>query len=94
MAVEDGGLDLDKVEKRRFGVVVRSAFDGVVTLTLTLTPTPNPNPNEVGSAFGGMETFEKQVLQLDKGKKISPFAIPQLLGRTVCSIRTTCSKCT
>merc|ERR1740130_792945 len=57
MAVEDGGLDLDKVEKRRFGVVV-------------------------GSAFGGMETFEKQVLQLDKGKKISPFAIPQLLGNT------------
>tara|TARA_B100000795_G_C22630643_1_gene372492 strand:+ start:523 stop:732 length:210 start_codon:yes stop_codon:yes gene_type:complete len=55
MAVEDAGLDLDKVEKRRFGVVV-------------------------GSAFGGMETFEKQVLQLDKGKKISPFAIPQLLG--------------
>ena len=57
MAVEDGGLDLDKVEKQRFGVVV-------------------------GSAFGGMETFEKQVLQLDKGKKISPFAIPQLLGNT------------
>jgi 3-oxoacyl-[acyl-carrier-protein] synthase II len=57
MAVEDAGLDLDKVEKRRFGVVV-------------------------GSAFGGMDTFEKQVLQLDKGKKISPFAIPQLLGNT------------
>lgn len=36
----------------------------------------------VGSAFGGMDTFEKQVLQLDKGKKISPFAIPQLLGNT------------
>ena len=48
MAVEDGGLDLDTVEKSRFGVVV-------------------------GSAFGGMDTFEKQVLQLDKGKKISPF---------------------
>eukprot|EP00908_Phaeocystis_cordata_P026465 Transcript_8947.p1 GENE.Transcript_8947~~Transcript_8947.p1 ORF type:complete len:448 (-),score=222.03 Transcript_8947:1056-2399(-) len=57
MAVEDGGLDLDTVEKSRFGVVV-------------------------GSAFGGMDTFEKQVLQLDKGKKISPFAIPQLLGNT------------
>ena len=59
MAVEDAGLDLDKVVKQRFGVVV-------------------------GSAFGGMETFEKQVLQLDKGKKISPFAIPQLLGDTPC----------
>ena len=57
MAVDDAGLDLEKVEKHRFGVVV-------------------------GSAFGGMDTFEKQVLQLDKGKKISPFAIPQLLGNT------------
>ena len=57
MACDDAGLDLEKVEKHRFGVVV-------------------------GSAFGGMDTFEKQVLQLDKGKKISPFAIPQLLGNT------------
>ena len=48
MACDDAGLDLEKVEKHRFGVVV-------------------------GSAFGGMDTFEKQVLQLDKGKKISPF---------------------
>lgn len=36
----------------------------------------------VGSAFGGMDTFEKQVLNLDRGKKISPFTIPQLLGNT------------
>ena len=35
MAVEDGGLDLEKVDKRRFGVIV-------------------------GTAFGGMDTFEKQ----------------------------------
>ena len=48
-AVQDGGLDLTKVDKTRFGVVV-------------------------GSAFGGMDTFEKQVLSLDAGKKISPFA--------------------
>jgi len=36
----------------------------------------------VGSAFGGMDTFEKQVLALDAGKKVSPFTIPQLLGNT------------
>jgi len=36
----------------------------------------------VGSAFGGMDTFEKQTLNLDKGKKVSPFTIPQLLGNT------------
>ena len=36
----------------------------------------------VGSAFGGMDTFEKQTLNLDNGKKVSPFTIPQLLGNT------------
>jgi 3-oxoacyl-[acyl-carrier-protein] synthase II len=40
----------------------------------------------VGSAFGGMETFEKQTLNLNKGKKISPFTIPALLGNTASGI--------
>jgi len=40
----------------------------------------------VGSAFGGMDTFEKQTLNLDKGKKISPFAIPALLANTASGI--------
>ena len=48
MAVDDAGLDLDKVEKRRFGVVV-------------------------GSAFGGMDTFEKQVLQLARARRPYPY---------------------
>lgn len=61
MAIEDAGIDLEKVDKPRFGVIV-------------------------GSAFGGMETFEKQTLNLDKGKKISPFCIPALLGNTASGI--------
>ncbi len=40
----------------------------------------------VGSAFGGMETFEKQVLNLDKGKKVSPFTVPALLANTASGI--------
>merc|ERR1719454_1488805 len=40
----------------------------------------------VGSAFGGMETFETQTLNLNKGKKISPFCIPALLGNTASGI--------
>merc|ERR1719353_1457361 len=40
----------------------------------------------IGSAFGGMDTFEKQVLNLNKGKKISPFTIPALLGNTASGI--------
>jgi len=40
----------------------------------------------VGSAFGGMDTFEKQTLNLDRGKKISPFTIPALLGNTASGI--------
>ena len=40
----------------------------------------------IGSAFGGMDTFEKQTLNLDKGKKISPFCIPALLGNTASGI--------
>jgi len=61
MAVEDANLDLEAVEKSRFGVIV-------------------------GSAFGGMQTFENQVLNLDRGKKISPFTIPALLGNTASGI--------
>jgi 3-oxoacyl-[acyl-carrier-protein] synthase II len=40
----------------------------------------------IGSAFGGMETFEKQTLNLEAGKKISPFCIPALLGNTASGI--------
>jgi len=40
----------------------------------------------VGSAFGGMDTFERQTLALDKGKKVSPFTIPALLGNTASGI--------
>jgi len=40
----------------------------------------------VGSAFGGMETFEEQTLNLAKGKKLSPFTIPALLGNTASGI--------
>ena len=36
----------------------------------------------IGSAFGGMDTFEKQALALDKGKKVSPFMVPAILGNT------------
>lgn len=61
MAVEDGGIDLEAVDKSRFGVIV-------------------------GTAFGGMDTFEKQTLNLDAGKKVSPFTIPALLGNTASGI--------
>jgi len=40
----------------------------------------------IGSAFGGMDTFEKQTLNLDAGKKVSPFTIPALLGNTASGI--------
>ena len=40
----------------------------------------------VGSAFGGMQTFETQTLNNDKGKKVSPFTIPALLGNTASGI--------
>lgn len=42
----------------------------------------------VGSAFGGMETFEKQTLTLNaKGPgKVSPFTIPALLGNTAAGV--------
>jgi len=42
----------------------------------------------VGSAFGGMQTYEDQTLKLDKGgpKKVSPFTIPALLGNTASGI--------
>jgi len=40
----------------------------------------------IGSAFGGMQTFETQTLNLDKGKKVSPFTIPALLGNTASGI--------
>ncbi|EKX54826.1 hypothetical protein GUITHDRAFT_62997 [Guillardia theta CCMP2712] len=42
----------------------------------------------VGSAFGGMATFEEQTLKLSAGgpKKVSPFTIPALLGNTASGI--------
>ncbi len=60
MAIDDSGVDLGKVDKARFGVMV-------------------------GSAFGGMQTYEEQTLKLAAGgpKKVSPFTIPALLGNTV-----------
>lgn len=35
----------------------------------------------LGTAFGGVDTFEKQVLALDKGKKVSHAAHPPLCER-------------
>lgn len=43
----------------------------------------------VGTAFGGMETFEKETLKLDKKPerpKVSPFTIPALLGNTASGV--------
>ena len=40
----------------------------------------------IGSAFGGMDTFETQTLNLNAGKKVSPFTIPALLGNTASGI--------
>ncbi|KAL3784582.1 hypothetical protein ACHAW5_001472 [Stephanodiscus triporus] len=43
----------------------------------------------VGSAFGGMETFEKEVLKLHSKPdrpKVSPFTIPALLGNTASGV--------
>lgn len=42
----------------------------------------------VGSAFGGMETYETQTLKLAKSgpKKVSPFTIPALLGNTAAGV--------
>eukprot|EP00529_Nitzschia_sp_RCC80_P022711 CAMPEP_0113511964 /NCGR_PEP_ID=MMETSP0014_2-20120614/39066_1 /TAXON_ID=2857 /ORGANISM="Nitzschia sp." /LENGTH=496 /DNA_ID=CAMNT_0000408249 /DNA_START=130 /DNA_END=1620 /DNA_ORIENTATION=- /assembly_acc=CAM_ASM_000159 len=43
----------------------------------------------VGTAFGGMETFEQQTLKLAKNPekpKVSPFTIPALLGNTASGV--------
>ncbi|CAM9172502.1 unnamed protein product [Ectocarpus sp. 6 AP-2014] len=40
----------------------------------------------VGSAFGGMDTFEKQTLNLENKGKVSPFTIPALLGNTAAGV--------
>jgi len=42
----------------------------------------------VGSAFGGMATYEEQTLKLAKSgpKKVSPFTIPALLGNTASGV--------
>lgn len=40
----------------------------------------------VGSAFGGMATYEEQTLKLDAGKKVSPFTISALLGNMASGI--------
>jgi len=62
-AIEDACIDLSKVDKSRFGVLV-------------------------GSAFGGMQTYEEQTLKCDKAgpKRVSPFTIPALLGNTASGV--------
>ncbi|CAB9522573.1 3-oxoacyl-[acyl-carrier-protein] synthase 2 (Fragment) [Seminavis robusta] len=57
------------------------------------TPDKLENPERigvmVGSAFGGMETFEKETLKLAKKPerpKVSPFTIPALLGNTASGV--------
>ena len=57
--------------------------------------TPDELPNKdrigvfVGTAFGGVETFEKETLKLHKKPerpKVSPFTIPALLGNTASGV--------
>lgn len=57
------------------------------------TPETLPNPSRVGvmigSAFGGVETFETEVLKLaakPDRPKVSPFTIPALLGNTASGV--------
>jgi len=57
------------------------------------TPETLANPERcgvfVGSAFGGMETFEREVLKLHSKPdrpKVSPFTIPALLGNTASGV--------
>mmetsp|Transcript_25142 Transcript_25142/g.45423 ORF Transcript_25142/g.45423 Transcript_25142/m.45423 type:complete len:466 (-) Transcript_25142:60-1457(-) len=57
------------------------------------TPETLENPERlgvmVGSAFGGMETFEKETLKLaqkPERPKVSPFTIPALLGNTASGV--------
>uniref|UniRef100_A0A7S3P9I8 3-oxoacyl-[acyl-carrier-protein] synthase n=1 Tax=Amphora coffeiformis TaxID=265554 RepID=A0A7S3P9I8_9STRA len=57
------------------------------------TPETLKNPERVGvmvgSAFGGMETFEQQTLKLASNPtrpKVSPFTIPALLGNTASGV--------
>mmetsp|Transcript_23371 Transcript_23371/g.32744 ORF Transcript_23371/g.32744 Transcript_23371/m.32744 type:complete len:463 (+) Transcript_23371:96-1484(+) len=57
------------------------------------TPETLENPERigvmVGSAFGGMETFERETLKLAKKPdrpKVSPFTIPALLGNTASGV--------
>jgi len=56
-------------------------------------PKTLPNPERigvmVGSAFGGMETFERETLKLAKKPerpKVSPFTIPAILGNTASGV--------
>jgi 3-oxoacyl-[acyl-carrier-protein] synthase II len=57
------------------------------------TPETLQNPERVGvmvgSAFGGMETFERETLKLaskPERPKVSPFTIPALLGNTASGV--------
>eukprot|EP00536_Pseudo-nitzschia_multiseries_P002005 jgi/Psemu1/317770/estExt_fgenesh1_pm.C_260038 len=57
------------------------------------TPETLENPERigvmVGTAFGGMQTFEEQTLKLAKNPekpKVSPFTIPALLGNTASGV--------
>jgi 3-oxoacyl-[acyl-carrier-protein] synthase II len=42
----------------------------------------------MGTAFGGLGTLETQIREMDKGgpAKVSPFAVPMLLGNTISGI--------
>jgi len=57
MAMEDSNIDLDNVDKERFGVIY-------------------------GSGIGGMDTFEKQVINFINGgpRRISPFFVPMMIS--------------
>lgn len=63
MALEDAGLELDKIDSTRVGVIV-------------------------GSAFGGMESFEKAANDLTAygPSAVGPYTIPMILGNTAAGI--------
>ncbi|KAL7557393.1 hypothetical protein ACA910_001374 [Epithemia clementina (nom. ined.)] len=72
---------------------VAAAKQALQDAQLGNTPETLENPGRVGvmvgSAFGGMETFEQETLKLAKKPerpKVSPFTIPALLGNTASGV--------
>jgi 3-oxoacyl-[acyl-carrier-protein] synthase II len=53
-AIEQAGIETDKVDKERVGVLV-------------------------GSGIGGMQTFQQNVLNFEKKRRVSPFFIPMII---------------